>query len=416
MSEALDKMVGYRCIACGWEASADGLVTTCEECGANLDAVYDHEAIRASWSRENLAADPDPSLWRWLPLLPVRNGPGRRSLRVGGTPLVELNHIAGEFGLKRLLVKDDTRLPSGSLKDRASEVAIQHAAEHDRQMLIAASTGNAAASLAALSSWHGVRAVILAPASAPPAKLVQILQHGATLVPIDGSYDEAFDLSVQLAERTGGYTRSTGINPVLAEGKKTVALEIAEQLAWQVPDAVFVPVGDGCIMAGVYKGFADLLALGWIEKLPRLIAVQAEGSCAVVNALESGGEIRPVSAATVADSISVDFPRDGEKALRAVRVSSGFGVRVSDEEILAAQHDLASRTGVFAEPAASAAWAGLKKAAASGQLTEVESAAVLATGSGLKDIEAAQREIQLPQAVAPEVSAVEKAIQTGRRA
>jgi threonine synthase len=272
--------------------------------------------------------------------------------------------------------------------------------------LITASTGNAAASLAGLSAWHGKKAVILAPSSAPPAKLAQIQQYGATLLPINGSYDDAFDLSVQVASELGLYCRSTGINPVMGEGKKTVALEIAEQCGWDVPDAVFVPVGDGCIIGGLHKGFSDLHHIGWIEKIPKLIAVQAAGSSAIANAVDRDGELEAVKSDTIADSISVDLPRDGIKAIRAVTQTGGFAIRVSDQTILRGQHSLAKRTGIFVEPASAAAWAGMQAAVSLGLLKDVRSVVVVATGSGLKDIKAAQSLLPVPDPVEPSIDAI----------
>jgi len=321
--------------------------------------------------------------------------------------LVRGDSLEKELDLAALWFKDDTRNPSGSLKDRATEVGLQHAREQDSEVVVAASTGNAGSSLACLAAWYGQRAVIFVPEAAPPAKLTQIQQYGAYLCPVKGSYDEAFDLSLKVGEAFGWYSRNTGINPVLSEGKKTVALEIAEQLEWEIPDQVFVPVGDGCILGGVYKGFYDLLQLGWIGRLPRLVAVQAKGSAAVVQAWESGS-LRPVKARTVADSIAVDYPRDGAKALRALKESDGYGLTVSDEEILTAQHILASSTGVFAEPAAAAALAGLIRAREGGFVKARERVVVLVTGSGLKDIPAAQKVLTVPQAIPPDLREFQK--------
>ncbi len=397
------RLIGYRCLSCGREHSVDPFRYVCEKCGNNLDALYDYDLIKRQWSKAQLSANPDQSIWRYAPVIPVASSPEQRSIRVGGTPLVDAPNLARRYNLRQVLVKDDTRNPSGSLKDRASEVGLRHVAELGQKLIVAASTGNAAASLACLSACHGQKALILAPASAPKTKLTQILQYGALLCPIDGSYEQAFDLVTELVEEFGWYSRNTGQNPVLSEGKKTVALEIAEQLDWQVPGAVFVPVGDGCIIGGVYKGFYDLLQLGWIDRLPRIVAVQAAGSAAIANAINSDQPIEAVQADTVADSIAVDLPRDGLKALRAVRDSGGTAIVVSDDRILAAQRELSSSTGIFAEPAASAAFAGLLAAWEKELVAADERVVVLATGSGLKDIPAAGRQLEWPEAVAPSI-------------
>ena len=400
-----EKILGFKCVHCGAEYPPEQFRYTCPACGNNLDAVYDYRLISRHWSKGELAQNPDRSLWRYLPLLPVAGMPENHSINVGATALVAFPAIAADFNLGGFFIKDDTRNPSGSLKDRASEIAVQHAAQLGADILVAASTGNAAASLAALTAFYGRQAVILAPSSAPPAKLTQILQHGAVLCPIKSSYDDAFDLVQKVVEAHGWYSRNTGVNPVLSEGKKTVALEIAEQLDWRVPDWVFVPTGDGCIIGGVYKGFADLKELGWIESLPKIVAVQAEGSSAVVDALESGEGIQPVEVETIADSIAVSMPRDGLKALRAVRNTGSFGVKVSDKEILQAQHSLAAGTGIFSEPAAAAAYAGFLRCAKEGRLAAGDTAEVLITGSGLKDIPAARRILTPPDAIPPDLGA-----------
>ena len=399
--------IGLKCISCGDISSQKNFHYTCELCGENLDVIYDYSAINNDWSKDELMKNVDHSIWRFLPLLPVKESPTNTSMQVGGTPLIQSDSLAKAFGIKSLWLKDDSRNPSGSLKDRATEVGIQHAKEQGQKTIVAASTGNAAASLACLSATHEMEAVIFAPSSAPAAKLTQIMQYGAKLFPVNGSYDNAFDLSTEVVKDTGWYSRSTGINPILSEGKKTVSLEIAEQLNWQSPDHVFVPVGDGCIIGGVYKGFYDLFKLGWIEKIPKIHAVQSNGSSAIVNAL-STGTLSAVNASTIADSISVDLPRDGLKAIRAVTESNGIGIKVSDDAILDAQYEMAKSSGLFAEPAAAAGFAGLVKAANEEFLSSKESVVVLVTGTGLKDIKAAQTLIDIPAPISPNLNSFKK--------
>lgn len=395
------KLIGLRCMRCGKLHAADTIRYYCSDCGNNLDAEFDYDFIKHQWKKSDLVQNTDQSIWRYTPLLPVAEPPAQRSILVGNTPLVNVRGLADKYGVKQLMVKDDTRNPSGSLKDRASEVGLRHAAEMGSDVIIAASTGNAAASLSCLAAYHGQKAVIVAPASAPKAKLTQILQYGATLCPIDGNYDAAFDLVTEIVEEFGWYSRNTGQNPVLSEGKKTVALEIAEQLNWDVPDVIFVPVGDGCIIGGVYKGFHDLHQLGWTDRVPRIIAVQAEGSAAIVKAFKSDKPIAAVVAQTIADSISVDLPRDGLKALRAMKASSGDGITVSDDAILLAQKELSAGSGVFTEPAAAAAFAGFLEAVSKRSIAKSDRVVILATGSGLKDIPAAQRRLVFHAPVQP---------------
>jgi threonine synthase len=391
------RLLGYKCVGCNKEYPLVPFIYQCPDCKSNLDVLYNYDFIRENWSVDELKNFPHESLWRYHPLLPVANPPENLSMQSGGTPLLSFPQIQTDVGKINLYIKDDTRNPSGSLKDRATEIGICHADELGQDTIVAASTGNAAASLAALAAFYEKKAVILTPASAPPAKLTQILQYNALLYPVDGTYDEAFDLSMLVAKTYNWYSRSTGINPVLAEGKKTVGLEIAEQLNWQVPDKIFVPTGDGCIIAGINKAFLDLVRLGWTSKLPQLIAVQAEGSPAIVNALEHDSPIKGVKSNTIADSISVDLPRDGEKAIIAVKKTKGFGITVTDDEILTAQYRLSKNTGIFAEPAAAASMAGFLKAMQVGKINEGESIVILASGSGLKDVPAAQNKIEIPQ-------------------
>jgi threonine synthase len=251
-----------------------------------------------------------------------------------------------------------------------------------------ASTGNAASSLAVQAASVGLSCFIFVPHNAPRAKIVQLLMCGATVFAVQGTYDDAFDLCIDACNSFGWYNRNTGYNPYLVEGKKTVGLEIAEQLQWQVPDSILIPTGDGCIISGVYRGFEDFYRLGMIDRVPRMIAVQAEGSPAIVRALNGDGIVRPYPARTVADGISVGLPRNGAMAVKLIRKSGGFGVTVTDEEILVAEKELARLAGVFAEPSAAAGYAGLLRLLEEGSVTRNERIVLLITGSGLKSIDA----------------------------
>jgi threonine synthase len=318
--------------------------------------------------------------------------------------------LARAAGLRRLWVKDDGRNPSASFKDRANAVVLGRALELEAQVVTTASTGNAASSLSCLAAGLPLKTVIFVPETAPEAKIAQLLVFGATVLTVRGSYDDAFDLCGRAAAEYGWYNRSTGVNPFTREGKKTGAYELCEQLGWDVPDLVFIPVGDGNIISGMWKGFVELHELGLTRRLPRLVAVQAAGSAAVKRALEGDGTLRPVSGKTVADSISVSLPRDGQAAVRAVRESQGFAVAVSDAEILAAIPELARGVNVFAEPAAAAAWAGLKKAAAGGLVGSGKTAALLVTGNGLKDVASARRSVGAPYRVEPDLGSLKSLV------
>lgn len=386
----------YRCVACGRQYAPEPVLYACAACGEDdglLDIVLDTANIRRTVTRESISACPDPTIRRWLPLLPIAGSlaGGEASLPrldIGGTPLYSAPALARLAGVAEVALKDDGRNPTASFKDRASAVVIARARELGISLITAASTGNAASSLAGQCAAEGVATVIFVPKAAPPAKLAQLLIYGAQVVAVDGTYDDAFELSRRATHLFGWYNRNTGYNPFTIEGKKTAALEMAEQYGWNVPDIVLVPTGDGCIVSGIYKGFSDLLDLGFIDKRPRLVAVQAAGSNAIHQAFH-GGAAEIADATTIADSISVKKPRVARHALRALTVSTGGTVLVSDDAIFSAMRMLARTAGVFAEPAAAAALAGLLQMAAENRFKGDERVALMLTGNGLKDIGAA---------------------------
>jgi threonine synthase len=349
--------------------------------------------------------------------LPVASPVSLPPCRVGGTPLLPVPGLRRELGMPHLWVKDETRNPSGSTKDRASLLVVAKAIEYGVDTVATASTGNAASALAAVAAAAGVRAVVFVPALAPPAKLAQAAMYGARVIPVAGSYDEAFELSIAACEKFGWYNRNTAFNPFTIEGKKTVALEMAADLKPDAPDVVLVPTGDGVIVSGVAKGFADLVHGGLLHRRPRLLAVQPVGSPAIATALRSGATtVSAVTDATsVADSLVVNAPRNAMMALREVRASGGAGVLVSDEQILDAMDRLARTTGVFAEPAAAAALAGLLTALEEGLVARDERAVLLVTGTGLKDVPAAMRRVSIPKPVPTDLAAVERLLEESRR-
>lgn len=407
---------GLKCVTCGQEYGVDELSYTCPDCGAisgTLDAVYDKDRLAASFSPTILKERTEPTIWRYHEILPIRDPDALVHLPVGMTPLYWLDFDPEFAAPKRLLVKDDTRHPSGSVKDRATAVGIARAREIGASAVATASTGNAASSLAMFASRTGLRCHIFVPATAPPAKLVQVRAHGATLFAVEGTYDQAFDLCTAACGQMGFYNRNTAVNPFLGEGKKTISLEIWEQLGFRAPETIVVPVGDGCVVGGVYKGFRDLLELELIKRMPRIVGVQAAGSAALAKAAPKGlNRCEPVDAQTVADSICVSMPRDQVKALRAIRESDGFFVTVSDEDILASMAVLASRAGVFVEPAAAAPLAGIKVAVAAGQIGRDEEVVLLHTGHGLKDIDSARTAASWNQGftIKPDLEEVQRAL------
>ena len=416
----MNKFLGYTCLLCKKEYAPDQITYTCLECGGNLEVTLDTEALKKKYQPEDLTSRCDPSIWRYLPLLPVSAPEGEATPLhlVGGTPVFALPRLAEKLGLKQLWLKDESRNPTASFKDRASAVVVTRAREIGAEVVVTASTGNAGAALAGMAAAVGQKAIIFAPKTAPQAKVAQLLIFGAKVILVDGTYDEAFDLTVKAAQEFGWYCRNTGYNPFTAEGKKTAAFEIWE---WYLETlghglgqssttnlTIFVSVGDGNIISGIHKGFKDLLALGWIEQMPRIIGVQAEGSAAIANAFRANSEtIIPVEAKTIADSISVDLPRDGVRAVRAARETGGTYLTVSDAEILQAIAALGSQ-GVFAEPAGATAYAGLVAAKAQGWLEAETPILVLNTGSGLKDVRAAMQAVPAAPILEPTLEAVKK--------
>ncbi len=401
----------FQCSECGATYAEKDVELVCPRCAGRQEPGgvtrgilhVELDELPSRWPEAALASP--EFLEAFLPLAPTGHLP---PLAVGGTPLLPVDGLRRSLGLPRLWVKDDTRNPSGSTKDRASLLVVAKALEYGRDTVAAASSGNAATALAAVAAAAGVRAVVFVPAAAPEGKLVQILCYGAEMLPVDSSYDDAFELCLAACERYGWYNRNTALNPFTIEGKKTAALEIAAQLAPEEPDVVFVPTGDGVILSGVAKGFADLERAGLIARRPRLIAVQPERSPAIAAALQSGAEtITPVAEATsVADSLNVQVPRATLLCLSRVRESGGTGVTVSDDAILAAIAEMARSAGVFAEPAAAAALAGLHVALEQDLVGRDERIVLLVTGNGLKDVPAAARSVTRPEPVAPRFEAV----------
>jgi len=412
----MQKFVGYQCSLCGKQYSVEEVTYTCPADGGNLDIVYDFSALNQQVQTASILESPEASLWRYLPLLPVSDPGGLETpLRAaGGTPVFASERLAERLALQKLWIKDEGRNPTASFKDRASAIVVARAMEIGVDVVVTASTGNAGAALAGMAAAVGQKAVIFAPRTAPPAKVAQLLIFGAQVLLVDGTYDDAFDLTIQAAQEFGWYCRNTGYNPFTVEGKKTAALEIWEWARHEKikaqPLSVFVSVGDGNIISGLHKGFKDLAALGWLEHMPRLFGVQAEGSAAIANAFHAGIEqITPVSARTLADSISVDLPRDGVRGVRAARETGGSYLLVSDEEILNAIADL-GRVGIFAEPAGATSYAGLVKAADQGLIEPQDAVLVVNTGSGLKDVKAAMQAAGAATIIEPSLGAVKKVL------
>jgi threonine synthase len=405
----MDRILSLKCVLCGAEYAPGEVLYVCPKHGDEgiLDVLYDYDLVGRRLTKEGLASNHDYSIWRYAPLLPVAEDGPRPPLQVGWTPLYHAQRLGDNLGMSHLYLKDDGRNPTASFKDRASAIGVVKALELGYETITCASTGNAASSLAGLAASVGLESVIFVPQRAPQAKVAQLLIFGARVIMVKGTYDEAFDLCLEAGKEYGWYSRNTAYNPYLSEGKKTAALEVCEQLNWEAPDRIFVSVGDGCIIGGLGKGLRDLLALGFIDRVPRLVGVQAEGAAPLVRAWEEGTEeIVPLVPDTLADSISVGRPRDRVKALRAVRETGGQFVAVSDEEILEAMRLLGCEEGIFAEPAGAAGFAGLRKLVGRGEIGPNERVVALVTGNGLKDVESAIQATGQPDLIEPTMSAL----------
>ncbi|MCU0459754.1 MAG: pyridoxal-phosphate dependent enzyme [Bacteroidales bacterium] len=402
----------YRCTDCGSEYGNAGTMYLCPSCSKSqlpgepprgvLRTVYDYGAIKSRVRNFTTLRQKG-----FIDLLPLDRIASLPSLRVGDTPLYHTAELGGRKLPFDLYLKDDSQNPTWSFKDRASALVSAYAAERGHGTLIAASTGNAGSSLAGVCAAQKQRAVIVVPETAPQAKLTQILMYGATIVPVKGTYDEAFDLSVKATEEFGWYNRNTAFNPLTIEGKKTASFELFGQLQHRVPDRIFIPAGDGVILAGIYRGFEDLLQLGIIERMPVIVAVQSEKSDNLVRNIR-GEKFHTIPSATIADSISVDIPRNFFMAKQFIKEYNGETVTVSDDSILSASKMLSGATGLFAEPAAAAAFAGFLSYFSDSILQPGSSNVVLLTGSGLKDPGAVASHVRMPASVYPSLENLEK--------
>lgn len=395
------------CIICGFSYPPVNIFT-CPKCGPDgiLDVQYDYDKLLPNLKSQisNRAFDH----WRYRELLPVSPDLPLPHLHVGWTPVYDVPRLAKHIGISKLYLKDDGRNPTNSFKDRASSVGVMKAIEFGFSEIACASTGNAASSLAGLSAAVGLKSYIFVPKRAPEPKLTQLLIFGATVLRVNGTYEQAFDLCGEACKKFGWYNRSSGINPYLVEGKKTAGLEIAEQLRENMPDWVVVSVGDGCTIGGIGKGLQEMKQLGFIDRVPRLLGVQAEGAKPIFDAFYSGKDLIPSGTNTIADSIAVGTPRNWRRAIQQVKLSQGEMITVSDEEILEAMRVTARLGGVFGEPAGVTGAAGLHKALQKGIVKPNESALVVITGNGLKDIQSAKKAVGEVIDVEPDLISLEK--------
>ena len=408
------KNVKYlECIHCGEKFKPEPGRYTCDVCGPKLgilDVIYDYDYIKSIASKETFEKNKDYSIWRYEPFLPIEENGPKPKLRVGWSPLYKADRMGEEIGLDNLYVKDDGINPTASLKDRASCIAVAKALEEKAEVICCSSTGNAASSLAGNAASVGFKTVIFVPGRAPMGKVSQLKIFGANVMSVQGSYEETFKLSAEAIEKYGWYNRNAAVNPYLVEGKKTVSLEVCEQMNWEVPDWIVFSVGDGCTIAGAYKGYVDLYEAGFIDKLPRVAGIQAEGCAPLAHAWEEKREWVPEEENTIADSIAVGVPRNAIKALRAVEASNGVWETVSDDEILETMRFMGKYSGVFGEPAGCAGMAGLRKLVANGVIKKDETVVCAVTGNGLKDVSNAIKAAGEPIKVEPTSEGLKEAL------
>lgn len=420
-------VIGLKCFVCS-STYPHGNIFTCPRCGIQgiLDVQYDYEAIgsspkslptvrhgglRQAGEIRNRPLDQ----WRYRELLPISPDIPTPHLHIGWTPIYDVPRLARHVGIRKLFLKDDGRNPTNSFKDRASAIGVMKAMEFGFNTIACASTGNAASSLAGLSAATGLKSYIFVPERAPEPKVTQLLIFGATVFRVKGTYEQAFELSNQVCEQFGWYNRNSGTNPYLVEGKKTAGLEIAEQMKEHLPDWVVVSVGDGCTIGGIGKGLQEMKQLGLIDRVPRLLGVQAEGAKPILDSFASGKDLVPTATNTIADSIAVGTPRNWRRAIQQIRFSHGEMIAVSDDEILDAMRLTARLGGVFGEPAGVAGVAGLKKAIEQKIIGVNETAIVVITGNGLKDVQSAKQasgsEHQVEQTLDAVADVLEKIVQ-----
>jgi threonine synthase len=395
----------YECTLCHKVYPKDANLYTCEECGEQgiLDIIYDYGALKIDIDKTYFKENKDFSMWRYAPFMSVQSVPQKR-LAVGWTPLYRAYNIEADLKLSKLYIKDEGVNPTASLKDRASAVAVAKALELKVDTISCSSTGNAASSLAGNAAKAGLKTVIFVPERVPKGKLTQLGAYGAKVMKVKGDYKAAFQLSKEAIEYYGWYNRNAAINPHLVEGKKTVALEVAEQLDFNVTDWVAVSVGDGCTIAGVYNGFNDLYQIGLIDRIPKILGVQSKGCSPFVDAYKEKRALEETNENTIADSIAVGIPRNPVKGLRAVDASNGSWISVSDEAILKSIHYLGTKEGIFGEPAGVTALAGVKKALKVHIIQPTETVTIIMTGNGLKDTDNGLKAVAEPRVVSSDIN------------
>ena len=398
----MSAILTLRCVRCKKEFDPRKITYTCDQCGETLDVVYDYRAVAEKVQRSELEDRHGSLCERYRDLLPVSDNAVPPGLGEGQTPALKCNTIGDGLGTPNLYVKDETQNPTGVFKDRASVIAVGKAIEFGRRTVALASTGNAAASLAAYAARASLQSFVFVPERTPVQKVSQSIAYGANIVQVKGDYDQTFDLMVEACNQFGWYNCSPAVNPFRTEGKKTIAYEVCEQFNWEPPDWIVVPTGNGCNLAGIWKGFREFYKLGLIQQTPGMVAIQAGGADPLVSAYKKKKAIlEPVHADTLAGAIAIGRPRNFLKAFISLEESHGIAESVTDDEIVEAQILLARNEGIFSEPGAAASLAGVIKLVDIGTIDRKDGICCIITGSGLKDPEFALRGSSKPLIIEP---------------
>ena len=397
--------IRYQCIECGrkYETSSK-IMYVCPVCSAfQTKEEPVHGVLRVLLPYDDLKKSVQGISFNIKDLLPIEDH-FMPDYPVGNTPLMKSDKIAVDTGYHNLYFKDETRNPTGSVKDRASVLVAGFARQNNKNKVVVASTGNIAASMAAVSAAAGLECITFVPKTISRSRLVQIMIYGAKVVCVDGSYDDAFNLAIEYSEKYAAVCRNNAYNPFTIEGEKTVGFEIFQQLDYSVPDYIFVPTADGTMLSSIYKGFYDLFQFDWLPEMPKLVAVQVDGHNSIVNAIRTGKIENTSDNPTIADSLDVKVSRNAFLALKDLDSTCGLGVSVNDRELIYAQKYLAENLGVFVEPAGAASYAGFLRLKSF--IDKKEKVVFILSANGLKNVNQVSQNIQFPEPIPPELSAV----------
>ncbi len=408
-------MLALRCLKCGHEHPPKKGLYVCEKCGGKIEVVYDYGGISKKVTRKSLEKR-DGGVWKYQELLPIAERKNIVSLGEGGTPVIRAENIGKEIGLKTLYLKDETRNPTSSFKDRMMSVGVSKAVEFGAKVVVTASSGNAAVALAAYAAKAGLKCYAFVPAKAPESKVAQISMHGAKVVKVLGKEkgDPTYELMLAGWKKFGWspLPSAGAFNPYHWEGAKTISYEVCEQLKWKVPDWVVITVGAGTLLSGCAKGYFEFEQMGLVEKVPKIVAVQATGCAPIAKAVRENIPVEKIETwpnpQTIAGGLVDPFPWDADTALNAIRKSGGTAIAVTDDEILEAEKKLARREGVFAEPSGAAGLAGLEKLVAEGIIDKSDIVVLQVTGGGLKDTKTALKISDKPIVISPDVKSIER--------